>query len=431
MENHTAKHNEHFVSLDIVNEYALRNSINTKGISSYSIEAIVDNDADTLMYIINYPDGEGWEIVSADMRTPATIAKSDFGSFSLENTSPALSLWLDDTKATMSQILQSEDCDLNFSEFELESNLSTWESYSSNQINPPINPGDGGEWYSQTTVHVIIDSTVTHLVAKWDQKSPYNEYCPYKTDGSGGRAPAGCVAIAGSQILYFLHEKIGVPSQIVSAGYCYGDINNYSRGFSIPSSAIWSDMSKEYNVSGATAEALLIGHVGDMVNMHYRNNYSWSLPGNIKDDLLPAYGISCERDDYDEDIVKQSLLSGFPVIVSASDMLVPIDFDIHCFVIDGYQLTHNEYVTHHYWVPDDPRMDFDPNHPSYDTYSYSTKDITSVQINWGWWTQWYGEHLLNDGWYSLTGDWLTVHSGGGSETWDHNRVMLYGFTTND
>ena len=39
----------------------------------------------------------------------------------------------------------------------------------------------------------------------------YNIYCPLKSDNFW-HAPAGCVAIAGAQILYYLNHKFGVPA---------------------------------------------------------------------------------------------------------------------------------------------------------------------------------------------------------------------------
>lgn len=50
--------------------------IKSGGVKDYTVE-VYKNNSDTLMYIVNYGDGDGWRVLSGDMRTPAVIAKSD------------------------------------------------------------------------------------------------------------------------------------------------------------------------------------------------------------------------------------------------------------------------------------------------------------------------------------------------------------------
>ena len=135
---------------------------------------------------------------------------------------------------------------------------------------------------------------------------------------------------------------------------------------------------------------------------------------------------------YNETTVKNSLLSGLPVIVSACSALLPV-FDWgsgHCFVIDGYKRTRTRYTHHHVWVPDDPASFYDPNneYASYTTTTYSSPQMTGIKINWGWWSQWRPNNPLNDGWYTLTGGWHTVLSDGTSSNYNYYRSMTYGFS---
>lgn len=336
-------------------------------------------------------------------------------------------MWLDSVKRNMSLIRKSSDEALSFSVELIHSYKSFWNQFSSYALQKPMDPEENGDWFSHTDIEIIVDETVDHLVAKWDQKHPYNTYCPYIDQETGIRAVTGCVAIAAGQLLYFLHDKLGIPSQMVSSGYCVGDIDNYSREFFNYSTAAWSYMSKNYAgaYGNANFEALMLGNIGAIINMHYREKYSWAIPKNIMDDLLPYYGLTCERDDYDEGIVKQSLEENMPVVVSASDCLIPVDGDIHCFVIDGYRKTHEEYTTYHYWVPDDGEPDFDPDHQSYYTTSRSDTEINSIKINWGWSSQWTSG--INDGWYTLTDDWLTTLNND-TQTWNHHRVIYHSFS---
>lgn len=398
-----------------------------------TIEPILGEDRDTLMYILNFGRGEGWKIISADSRTPAIIAEGENGYFSLEEGSGGLRFWIEGVKDVMAEIRHSNNNALSFSEQEISANISFWEGDSPRGIVPkPGFDDEGGQWYSHTESEEITTRTLDHMVPQWDQDSPYNKYCPFKRNSSE-KAPAGCVAVAASQVLWYLHNTIGVPCEVCSDGYCYGDIDSYDRLFYSLSSTIWSQMSTNSLPYGDTsiAEALLIGQVGEVVGIRYDQNpltgnyYSWTFPAYIRTRLLDMYGISCSHGDYNANAVKNSLYDDMPVIVTASDLIIPVDGEIHCFVIDGYKETYIKYTTHHYWHPDDPDAPGNPEltHPSYYTYSYTTPDITAIKINWGWASQW-GDDPVNDGWYSMTGDWL-VHTG---TTWNQNRQMIYGYT---
>ena len=44
------------------------------------------------MYVVNFANGNGWKIISADTRTPSILAEGDYGSFSLNNASPSVNV---------------------------------------------------------------------------------------------------------------------------------------------------------------------------------------------------------------------------------------------------------------------------------------------------------------------------------------------------
>lgn len=396
----------------------------------FEVTPYLSSESDTLMYIVNYKNGQGWKIYSSDKRTPAILAEGDTGSFSLEEGSPAVAVWMSCVANDMARVRKSTDEELTFSEDEILFNKAFWTGEQPRFNGDPPSPDYPlGHWeetvYSQTVEYDHID----HMVAHWDQAAPYNECCPYYVNSST-RAVAGCVAIAGSQLLLYLHNKIGVPEYMFSEGYCVGDINGFEKYFTNSTNSVWSSMSTNYQAYSPTMlpEAILISYVGLRVNMHYCDDifgqYSWALPSNLKTDLFEYHGINCSRGSYDENTVKSSLLNQMPVIVSASNMLVPLDGNIHCFVIDGYRRTRTQYTHYHYYV-----LDETPTGPymmpkEYTTYTYSSPQLTSIKINWGWSSQW-GSNPINDGWYSLTAGW-TVTNGG---TYDYNYYvnMTYGF----
>lgn len=183
-------------------------------------------------------------------------------------------------------------------------------------------------------------------------------------------------------------------------------------------------------------EAVMIGYVGMSVNMHYRSDYSWALPANLRTNVFNPIGIQCSHGDYyDDDIVKNNLANNLPVIVTASDQAIPINGRIHTFVIDGYMMTRTIYTCRFYWVQDafPPIGEGGENgdmpfpgvlHRPYTDYIYTSPSISQITINWGWGSQW--EYPpANEGWYSLTGGW-TVHNGGTFD-YNHNIKMIYGF----
>ena len=417
-----------FVSIEQVREYAHQHAANTKsGVTDVSILSYGNVVDSSLLYIVNYGNGDGWQIISSDSRTPAILAEGENGTFSLEEGSPALRIWMDCMADNMAAIRSSKDEQLSFERDAIIANMDFWENSATiNRIKPEENHGT---WQVTTSYSEIIVEEVEHLTPHWDQDTPYNAYCPFEIGSTTYRAPAGCVAVAAAGVLYYLHKIWGIPATMVDHGYCVGDIDNYSQGFSGGSTSIWSQMNETYQFYSADAEALLIGYVGNVVGMHYSSlfgdYFSWAVPDNIRTDLFSLYGISCSQGGYDESAVKNNLERNVPVIVTASDWLIPINGNIHCFVIDGYRKTYNIITNHYYWVPDDTPYPNKPEiyeHEDYYTYSYTNPEITAIKINWGWRSQW-GSSPVNDGWYSLTSDWTVTN--GDTFTYNRNVNMIY------
>lgn len=429
-----ASTSDNSVSLNDILEVISRDHPATKNADyPYELSSYVGDDSDTLMYILNLGEGDGWKIYSSDKRTPAILAEGDEGYFSLDEGSPAVAAWMSCVASDMARIKNASDDELTFNNDEIISNKSFWlgSQGQSRLLDPnlPITPYPSGHWEETIlSSSVVEDTVVNHMLPKWDQNAPYNECCPYCIDPPTQRAHAGCVAVAGAQVLYYLHYKLGVPSEMYSSGLCMGDVYNYSRGFSDLSETVWDDMSMLNQNSSdiMIPEAILIGYVGNRVNMHYNdlligNPFSWAVPVNLKSNLFEYHGISCSHDAYDEDVVANSLLNNMPVIISATNLLAPLDFNIHCFVIDGYRSTRTEYTHLHYYVwdvrPTEPYLPFE----EYTTTSYSSPIVSQIKINWGWRSQW--TQSVNDGWYTLTGRWVLDD---GSD-YNYYRKMIYDF----
>lgn len=415
------------VSLREVNRYINRTHPSTKNASNvvFSIEPYI-KDEDTLMYIVNYGHGGGWEILSTDTRTPAIIAHADSGSFILEQDNIGLCLWLEGVAEDMRLIRKSSDNQLMFSKEEISRHKNIWADAPRGMIIPGTGEeGDdeGGHWYAWgRSVEEDYDE-ITHMTPRWDQWAPYNRYCPEKTSGSG-RMPAGCVAVAGAGVLYYLNSVFGVPLAMYAS--CSEPVGNSYPIFSDLSTDVWSSMISNYDPTSNRPcyESVMIAYIGKLVNMQYGNSSSSADDSDLVIDVFNYLGISCSRSTYNENSVKASLLSGLPVIVGAYSNFWGTRG--HCFVIDGYKRTRTKTITHYEWIPDNPIGDTGLEHRNYSTVEYSSPHISYIQINWGWYTQWTSG--LNDGWYALTGSWYVHHQDGSSENYDYYRKMIYGFS---
>ena len=417
-----------FVTILQVSDYAEKFFHTTKATDNieYTIEPLRHAEGDTIAYIMN-TNGHGWKILSADSRTPAILAEDYRGSFSLTDGNPGVRIWIDCMRADMAAVRRSNDDQLKFSEEEIAANRAFWNQQPTRKPYPHENEG-GGYWAVRTTSEVLVADSLNHMTPQWDQCHPYNAYCPFKLSNPTERVPAGCVAVAGAEVLYYLHKKIGLPSHMFSYCECPGNINNPQLVFDLPSQYVWGMMDSLYNNLYADKESILIAYVGSWVQMDYGDNGSGADSALLQTSAFPVNGISCERSNYEQDTVKNSLDNLLPVIVSAYTQL--LFGSGHCFVIDGYKKTYTKYTHFHYWEPDNPGSWYNPSlYEPYYTYSYTTPEITAIKINWGWWDQWY-PYNLNDGWYTLTGDWCTEDIHGNDTSYNYYRKMIYGFRPN-
>lgn len=429
-----SSYSDYFVDYHLVEDFFMRNNPHTRGEFSSQSSSILPFSFrnETVFYIVNFPDNQGWQIVSSDQRTPAILAESPHGSFSLDTDNAGLYAWMIGIAEDMYAVRHAANTDLSFSEEEISCNTRFWSKEPSRSLDP--HPEDDGAWVGTSTTVTEVYDTIPHLTStQWAQRDPYNEYCPLTTNGTG-RAPAGCVAVAGAQMLYYLHDKWGVPEYMESSAYCSGYVGtgNYIMTQWNPTNTVWDDMITSLcygSCSHYHPESVMIARVGWLIGANYDNDGTSASMDNLVDDVFNLYDIDCDYGSYSENAVKNSLLSGLPVIVGASRQWYPNwDFNIpgHAFLIDGYKRTRIKTTTHYTFIPNDPE-NYDPStHPSYDVITYSSPEITSVKMNWGWRSQWYPNYR-NDGWYTLTGDWI-VELNGNQVNYHYYRRMINNFS---
>ena len=300
-------------------------------------------------------------------------------------------------------------CDTEY----IESNMAETKAYSV-EDGCPARSGDGYWALISTTLTVNDYDCSGHITTTaWGQRNGYNQYCPLKSDESG-HAKAGCVAVSGAQMLYFLHYALGRPVTAPVSAKC-----NVKIGCGMPSisttysSTIWDDMDCE-NYSGSVSlssrisnAAVLIAKVGVDVDMNYGNDQSGADDTKLVSVFSDA-GISSTYSSFDANNVKNNLLTGMPVVARASS-----SESAHSFIIDGYARSQVAYVNTYGWVDNASEFGFDNGGtiPGADaarkvTITYSSPYITSFMMNWGW-----GSDRKDNTLYAPSGSWGNYNQG--------------------
>lgn len=432
------------VSLSDVQKISNRFSFSTKGGNSIlSIESIVDNENDTLFYLINYDCG--WKLIASDRRIQPIIAENTECSFEEATNADAVRLWLDIMATEMKVVKNSSDEELGISKEEQARNRLLWvsscdsreliEYYLSNTksggdpAHPPI-PGLDGEYvYDTTYVMEVTYDYVDHLIpVMWDPWDPFNRYCPQKVSPSSEKASAGNATIAGAQMLYYLHYYYGVPEEAPSTGFCGGNTstNPYSfySYFDDPSSDVWDSMEdNDYEYA-----SVLIGDIGKKIGAHYTDTLTQDNYANLKNHVFLPYGIDCDNiGSYSETLVQNSLLNELPVIVRAYGRrtgLIPQYSREHTFIIDGYKRYRTETTVVYRWEYYESGQgsmfpEHDPTHII--NVTYSSPHFTYFKMNWGLFPQ------LNGSWFTMTENWHIEPTQYYQMDLDYQRKMVMNF----
>lgn len=436
---------EHFVSYSDVAALTNAEGTSTRASSNVAteIKCITGNKTnDTLLYVCQKQEG-GWTVYSSDTRVPAIVAQSDEGSFDDLMKIDGAKLWIQSMADDMAMIRQLGDEKLNFTREEIENNKAFWESISSPDefvkkmlkesatrgggVLDPDAPLDslflnGHYEYSFTDSYTEVYDSISRLThTDWIQRGPYNNYCPFNSD-STYRVPAGCLIIAAAQMLYFLHNKFGVPETAPSTASCNGTINNYLDDWyqNNYTTTVWDSMST-YGYKAAP----LVANVANRLHAHFTNNSTSAPTSLLKDSVFAPYNISCTYTSYDSDkveLLRTSLINGIPVLFDA----YTTSDEGHAFIADRYKRTRTVTRRHYEWVYDNLTPPFTPLPvvPEYIEYSYSSPVINMIGMNWGW-----GSYFNVDSeWLSLTGDWFSVRPEASGYHWNVNRHMIYGFS---
>ena len=276
-----------------------------QSVSTYATENSLFIDIDTLMYLINFENDEGFAFVSADKRTDAIFAIIDQGNLSVDSLNkvdnPGFNSFIE--KAIIKGINDINNYDESW---DIQQNVYT---YGGNYVLAPQ------FWYS-------ADMVTPKLKTKWGQGESYNIYCP-------GRYPTGCVMTATAQILSYF--------QVINS------IQYYDNGsyYSIPLN--WSQImfcsEREfgmlvYNHSPAASQqvAHLMRYLGLTLDAEYSSSVTYAF---IEDALtwMRNNGLSSTTDliDFDSETMFSALKNGKLIFARGQTG----QGAAHAWVIDG------------------------------------------------------------------------------------------------
>ncbi len=394
-------------------------------------------DSIPCLYVLQY--SKGFEIIATDKRSPIPLAYNHEGLFDEMNDPTGfgghISLLSSDIWLSLNGLLPPGTQE---EEKNIQNSLDFWKivnsdntlinkhrnnSFGSHQDDRERIPNGFWEMVVAESEEEVYDS-IPHLTwTRWHQHNIYNFFCPDDINDNDSivKCPAGCVAIAGAQMLYFLHSKDGVPTTSPRAGICIGHVydNSVIQLFWDHSTSTWATMSLLSTTD--TCAALLVGDVGKRLHMDYGWDGSEADTEDLVDDVFSPYGWNSTcLDEYNSSVIVSSLQSGYPIVCAGKRDVRGVEKKGHAFLVDRYKRTRTRTRITWRWVD----LDDDPTNnpillPPDDEITYSTPHIYYYGMNWG-----QGPTSYNNTWCTLSGIWQY----GSWSPYIYNRKMIYNFT---
>lgn len=346
---------------------------------------------DTVMYIANY--ASGWDLFSANQRTPLVMLSSDTGAFDPNDPSmaPAFKSYLNSVADELYRVKQSGTKDGK--------TYGLWQAvYIQNdevdlrkiEITPRAvgtQPGSGYWELISTTKPVTSTHISNRLTAtRWGQENPWNVYVPFVAGSATKHCLAGCAAVAAAQYLYYLRYKNNKPASTVTTATYSSASNTYS--YTGSSSTIWNQMAKTASDSGTDYAAILIGYVGNSVGMGYGEYESGVNIGKIIS-FINGYGYNYKLSSMEYGYITSELIAGRAVYARSDNTGGEGG---HQFIIDRYRSITESSTSTFGWVgtdnlgQDSNEYDENGNIVGY-SFFYDRENKTSTYaytMNWGW-----------------------------------------------
>lgn len=353
-----------------------------------SLTPVIEN-GDTLAYVAQYANNQGWDLISGDCRLYPVLANSETGVLNLSDTiNPAIGA----VKGMIGIVKETKEKNDT-----LKNNIWKFlESKEVKSINRPQSRGIGfGKWIAQDTIYESENYTKPHIITtKWGQGFPWNLKTPRL---NGQSTQVGCVPVAAGQIIYHFrknnHRDIALPQTAIFTDYYY-DMLTGEPTFSDYSTGVWSN----FKLTAQTAcneddvTVIFLSYLGDQIGMQYGIEKSGPLSDNIKNILSINYKLeSIRTSTYNFNQILSNLKNGKPIYACFSGPQGG-----HAFIIDAYKYDYERMYITYMWDPNyelqegdeivEPPMDAID---SKDGYAWKEEEISiqesyRLMMNWGW-----------------------------------------------
>ena len=197
---------------------------------------------DTVYYAFSDYENNAYVIISADDKVNPVLAFSNSTVFSGIDIPPACKYMLDSYSEQIVYAKQTEYVPEN-------SVAQKWLELAS---------------LTNSELRITETPSTPLILSHWNQRDPYNEYCPVDIDGPGGNVLVGCVAISMGQIMKYYNYP---PQGSGSNSY-------YASGYGIQSVNFGNSTYEFYNMPNVTNEsnsdlAEFLYHCGVGAEMNY------------------------------------------------------------------------------------------------------------------------------------------------------------------
>ena len=308
-----------------------------------------------LAYIVNYADNKGYAILAADTQLPPVIAIGDSGVFSTDG-------FLQYISGEYNTRLSEELNPAQELQYTMVNNSLTLNGLPTidNQITPTL---------ARDTTMIL--KCMPLVPTKWGQGNPYNYYSPLDEDGN--KCVAGCVPVAGAQVLASLcyHHNFW-PTIAIDNEF---EVNWYEIN-----RMIFEDTYK-FNSNDTSSDALnvakLIRSIGKNINADYTTNSTTASTSDLVG-LYTTLGIQSAQIRSSSVVTKNDLFDmivrkNLPVNARADD---ENGNEGHSFILDGWLRLEYSLIGLH---PEDMGNNFIVYFPNNTQYQFDL-----VHVNFGW-----------------------------------------------
>lgn len=215
-------------------------------------------ESDTLYYIVNYEDNNGFAIIPRSKTLPEVVVLTEKGNYNGEETDNEMfNILMDGAKIYAYNSVRRPD---------------------SITLPPPPQPQ-----YTDTMTFDTVAKILPKVTAQWGQGSPYNIFCI-----TANNQLAGCEAIAVGQIMSYYEYPTSIqltyPNHDIPIQVLDWDVIN-----NVPNHSHWAD-----ECSNHFALARLIREIGEQLNINYNDSLSIANDNNVRE-ALSYFGYSCSN----------------------------------------------------------------------------------------------------------------------------------------